>query len=395
MANNVKFKIEEEITKEDFLRLQKSIKTNVIQTGLDKTLEKSIPELKEQLRFLVNEQIRVYNADTRSYSDTGVIQSAHKTRTTSNTVNGLGQPIINPAKSDQEIIKYVTNGKTDLSKYNAAKDYSTLSESGVVFGQRSKGSEKANRVTLRMDISEGETVQNQYIKAKQFFQEAVFALPDSGGKTKYYSNPGFDITEFVKIKCSTMTGDETSPEPTKGLSPQRRFERATKDKGFAEWTLKQDGVDFIRRNFVDLTIVVNSIKEGDFKKADSLLRMADKNNKMTDVRIKIQELEKVSTASKPEDASTPELSGVFSYINSIKLINNLKIEKKIDDISTAYILTSDYEDFSKDGVDVLTILMQNIRAWVVANEEVWFNKLIKITENVLRDFEIKHDSTHT
>lgn len=362
MTKHAELIIVSEITEKDFLKLQKEFKKEVINSGLDGIVQTSVVKLQESLRFLINEQIRL--ADT----------TAPASRT--NSVNGLGQTSVNPPQSEQEILKFLTNGKTDLSKYNSAKDYTTLQESGVVFGQKSKSMDKANRVALRMQILEGETVESQFARAKGFFQEAIFALPDAGNKIKYYANPGLDITGYIKIKCSTMTGSGNE-SPFDGMSPAERFKKDSTGKGFADWTLKQDGVDFIRRNFLDLTPIIEAIKEGDFGKASNLLRRADKGNKLSPLREQLANI----------NSKTSQTVSMQSYTNTIELINNIQITKKIDDISTVYNLVSSYQDFAAEEVNFFESLKRSIRSWVVANEDAWFQQLVDKADQLIKKFE--------
>lgn len=344
---------------DEFIR---EFQNDIIKKGFDDVIEETLEELKTDLLFIVNEKIRVAPAS-------GVNQGQAA------GLNDLGQPTVNPPKSDEEILKYLTNGKTDIAKYNKSKDYSTLSESGIVFGNFSRGQKQANRVALRMEIDDGETVQGQYSKAKQFFSESIFALPDSSGKIRYYANPGLDISQFVKIKCSTQTGDGDA-QPATGMSPAQRFQRDRHRKGYADWTLKQDGMDFIRNKFVDLTEPMNFIKEGDYSRARTLLNRLDKKNNLPGIRAQAVNLD-------VKDTQAPSMQ---SYTNSVDLIRNMQVTKKSDDISTTYELVSNYDMTNATG-DFTEDLTRNIRSWVVRNEGVWFNKLVNKVIKLIKKFE--------
>lgn len=362
MAKHAEFRIESEITEKEFLKFQEDFKKEIIQNGFTDVLTKAVPALQSSLKVLINEQIRLNGG--------GALPD------TTPAVNGLMQPGVNPPKSESEILSYLTGGKTDVSKYNKAKDYTTLQETGIVFGQRQKGSDKANRIALRMDIDDSDTVQSQYAKASRFFQEAIFALPDAGGTIRYYANPGLDITGYVKIKCSTLTGAGDA-EPFEGMSPAQRFQRNRHTKGYADWTLKQNGIDFIRKNFVDLTEVISQIKDGDYSTARTLLNKLDKGNKLGAIK----------TAASNLDVKTAQPSSMQSYTTAIQLINNMQLTKKTDDISTTYSLVSSYDDFPAGEVNFFENLMRNIRAWIVANEDVWFQLLADKVEQLIKRFE--------
>src|SRR5690606_20721284 len=157
--------------------------------------------------------------------------------------------------------------KTDLSKYNKAKDFTTLNESNVIFGHKNKGGQNHNRINLRMDIDSSDTVESNYEKAKAFFQRDMSVFLDSTGKLNYYTNTGINLTDHIKIKCSTLTGLADEIKPKKGMTPQERFERDSQNKGYAEWTIKQSAVDEIRKNFTNITDIVEAVKEGNLELA--------------------------------------------------------------------------------------------------------------------------------
>lgn len=361
----VEFKILAE-SKDILKDLIKDFRKEIIEKGLDEPLASSIETLKVDLRFIINEKVGVNPGSPPGIDD--------------KNTNGLGQSTINPPKSDQEVLNYLTNGKTDLSKYNKAKDFTTLSETGVVFGHRSRGQDSNNRVALRLDIEDGDTVQSQYAKARTFFQESIFALPDASGNMNYYANPGLDITSFLKIKCSTLTGDGDA-EPFTGMSPAQRFQRNRHTKGYADWTLRQNGVNFIRNNFINLTPTMNLIKEGDFETARKVLNKTDKSNKLPGIKAQSTNL----AAENPTKNETLKNS-IGSYINVISLINSIKLSKKVSPEAVTYSLVADYDDFSSEDSSVFKQVTAGLRIWVVQFETIWFNKLINKVSKLLKKY---------
>lgn len=348
------------------LEFKKDFKHNIIQSGLDKPLKTSLDQLKSDLKFVINEKIRVIPD-----SQKGVTDNAEE--------SPLGQPYINPPKSEDEILRYLTDGKTDLAKYNKAKDYTTLGESNVVFGHRSTGQASANRVTLRLEIGPDETVEQQYQKARTFFQDAIFALPDSAGKTAYFMNPGVDISQYLKIKCSVFTGDGDI-EPLQGMSPKTRFEK-DKRRGYAQWTLQQDGVSKIKNSFLDLSQAVDLIKEGDYESARKVLISQARRVKVRETA-KLTDLADKLTNLQQNKASLP--LSTQSYTNAIELINNLAISKKITEETITYSLVSSYADFTDKEVNFNDHIQATIRSWVAINEDEWFNKLVESTESLIK-----------
>ena len=348
-----------------FLEFKKDLRSEVIESGLDTAMMLAGKEVKDTLDYLVNKQITM-NGQTPITSQNATTQQQ----------NALGQPTVDIPKSEEELVKFLTNGKSDPSKYNKAKDYTTLSESNIVFGNASRGMAAANRVTLRMQIDANETVQDQYVKAKQFFQESVFALPDAAGNMNYYLNPGIDLTPYVKIKCSTVTGDGAG-KTRKGLNPQERFERAGTNKGYADWTIKQEAVNIVRNNFINITDVLNFIKQGDFDRAREIVTRVDKNDKLQPLK---EQLDKLETGN-----NLPATTQ--SYANALALINNLKIIKKITQEDVTYTLVSNYSDFEDKQADFFEQIQRAIRGWIVDHEDYWFNSLVKRVDKLIKQYE--------
>lgn len=349
-----------------FKEFQKDLRKEVIETGLDSVLSKSLIELRTNLKFIINERV------------TSAPEQIDGTNVRSQTVNELNQSFVSIPKSEEELVKFLTKGKADPSKYNKAKDYTTLSETGMVFGHKNRGGDSSNRVTLRMEIGPDETVESQFNKARAFFESAVFAFPQPGGKFGYFVNPGIDISQFVKIKCSTLTGFGDA-DPFEGMSPAQRFQRDTHTKGYAEWTLKQDAVNAIRKSFLNITDVIDLLKDGDYDRAKQVIDRIDKNNKLGEFKEQIDKLE-----ARKDLPSTTQ-----GYTNAIKLINNLRISKKISQEDVVYNLISDYDDFSaqQEGVDFFAYVLRAIRSWVAEKEDEWFNTLVKDVERLIKKYE--------
>lgn len=357
-------------TFDTFIEFKKDFRKEVIESGLDTPLSNSLDELKTNLKFIINEKV------------TSTPEEITGTNVKKQSVNDLNQNFISVPKSEEELVKFLTKGKADPSKYNKARDYTTLSETGMVFGHKNKGGDEANRITLRMEITPEETVESQFNKARAFFESAVFAFPQPGGKYAYYVNPGIDISQFVKIKCSTMTGHGDA-EPFTGMSPAQRFQRQTHTKGYAEWTLKQDAVKAIRQSFLNVTDVMDLLKEGDYDRAKTVIDKIDKNHKLENFKEQIDKLE----ARKDLPKTTQ------GYVNAIKLINNIRLMKKISTEDVIYSLVSDYEDFDSKGeeVDFYSYVLRALRSWVAENEEAWFNSMIKEVERLIKKYESKEE----
>lgn len=368
------------------LEFKKDFKTNIIENGLDKIVNKSLEQLKITLKDAINERVKVPNSER-------VPKSAIATK------NALDQPTVNIPKSLSDILEYLTDGKTKANNYNSVNNFSTLQSSGFVAGSYDRGMNKADRLTLRMEINPGETVQDQHMKAKSFFTNAIIAIPNYDGQTAYFMNNGIDISDYVKIKCSTMTGDGNT-KPKKGMSPQERFDRDSSGKSYAQWTLKKEAVDIIRREYINLTPIINSIKDGQFNKAlielKSMTKINDTNLQL-DLRDKLTDL---------KDNSPKVSKKMSSYIRVIRTVDELDIKKEIKFNTTIYSLDfkvttteikpKSEEDLDADayGIDdteeqeeflsVSRKIETTIRKWVASGEEDWFQDLIRQTDNLIR-----------
>jgi hypothetical protein len=339
------------------------LKNEVIENGLDASLLQTLEDLKQELLFVINEKIRLNKPKDPFEKDE------------EDKENGLGQPTVSIAKSDDELIKYLTNGQVDPSKYNKAKDYTTLNETNMVFGNTSQGQTMANRVALRMDISDHETVKTQFIKAKEFFQEAMFALPDNSGNINYYVNPGIDLSKYIKIKCSVFTGDGDK-KAKKGFSPEERFEKNRQAERHADWTLKQDALNMIRRDFINISPVINSLKQNDTSSALGLLDRYD-NKVLEPIKQQIHKLEK--------GQDVPESTQVYTDI--LKLIKNLKFYKKINENDIYYTLVSGFEDIAETATEFLPYITDAINKWQVLNEQFWINSIKQKLEEIIEKYE--------
>lgn len=332
----------------------KELKEQVIYNGLDDTLRHALVSLKKDLNLYINN-----------------IREIPFAKQQQDTENALGQVSINPPKSDADILNFLTNGKVDLRKYNKSKSFTQLQETGVLVGHYSKNVADANRITLRMNINSTDTVESHYTAAKKFINEAIFALPDEKGNLQYYANPGYDLSEFVKIKCSTHTGDGNE-KPKKGMSPAERFKRDStrtrkdSDTPYAEWTLKQEAVGFVRQNFTKLTPVIESIKNGEFDEAEKLAEFLDKGNK-TGITPQVTNLKQNTNITEP----------IKNYKNILDIINNLKWSKKLTENRVEYVLTSSYFSAEANTEQVYEDLKNTIKQWAAIRRKDWLEAIAK------------------
>lgn len=357
-------KIDIKIEKTDFIeQFAKELKIDVIQNGLDSNLAFSISAIKKDLKFFVNSQPRTRDTPNQTKEEPTEAET------------GLGQTRVSVPRSEEEIVKFITNNSADLSKYSKAKDFTSLNESNVLFGHKNKGGQNHNRITLRMEIDPSDTVETHYNKAKAFFQKAMFVLPDSAGKLNYYTNPGIDLTQHIKIKCSTLTGLAEGIKPRRGLTPDERFDRDSKNKGYAEWTIKQDAVDEIRNNFTNITSIVEAVKEGNLELANTLAKVVDKNDSLKEIPQQLQKLQN-------KEDLTPSIE---SYMTLIDMINTLKFSKKVTESGPTYSLISEVDEVDKES-SVYSDVIKNIKSWFSMNEIQWTEILSKKIDRLIGKF---------
>lgn len=337
---------------EDFGKFKIQIREKVIEKGLDSSVEGSLQKLKQDLNYLVNTRIKA-------------------AASTDNQKDALNNTKVILPKSDQEILKHLTG--VDLDKINKSKDYSTPIKDGVLLVDN-------YRVRLRLPISPFSEFDEVFAQAKKFFNEALFVIRD-GNRVRYLKNPGIDISEFVKVVCSRDTGDtDRARKKFEHYRDSNSMSRqGNSDIGrFAEWSLKQDGMRKIMdRNsgFVDMTSIIDKIKEGEIDEAVALAKNIQ--DKASGTRI-VEQVQKLGN----NEAVNPTTR---AYLNVIQLIKNLKIVKNIYPEVVTYGLSSTIgEDVEEQ--DLYQEIQKNITLWLIENDNIWFSELVKVAEKTIQDF---------
>lgn len=336
--------------------LSKTIKSEVIDIALDSELNKDLQTLKADLMTSITKEL----------------VSPVPVQTTD-----AGEEQVPVKKSDQEMIKHLTG--VDLSKINKTKDFNTLADGKLAVVQnkvktkidKSTGeptSKMSAGVNLRLPMSEGDTFENQHSKALNYYNNAMFVFTDSNNRTNYYLNPGMDLSSYVKVVCSTEAGD--------GKTSTDRFDRISKHgSAHADWTLLRSGLDVVKQSFINITDVVDKMKEGDFDTASGVLqKVGQKSQAIGNYTEKINDL-------KNDTKLDPTVS---SYNNVVKLIRNLKLEKSIRKDRTFYTLVSTYDADSKDYQDFQQKLMAEVKMWKLANQQNYVAIMIKAIVTKLR-----------
>lgn len=334
--------------------LKKDIQKNLVEKGLDLPITKALPQLKTELKFFTNNQATVITPDSSKTPE-------------QNALSFSTMP-----KSDADIIKYITG--LDVDKLRKTGDYTTAIDSKVVIVND-------NRVRFRLPISDYETFDETLHRATSFFNQAIFIMVDGSGNIKYFMNPGIDLSKFVKIVCSTDVGDTTKSRNkfTNYRDGNRMSRQGDSDIGrFAEWSLKQNFVKTITNpssGLIDLTKVVQEIKEGNYDDAIRIAGSMKVGNNQFDLIQKINNI-------KDRKELTPEMA---AHSNIISLINNLKIFKDIKNNEVSYELISSYtEDAS--GTKFFDLIYNDINVWIIQNSVSWFKQFVKVAEDILSKY---------
>lgn len=310
-----------------------------IDKSLDNIITKSLSDLRQELLDLVNK-------DIRNVPET-VKESAEKEQ-------------INIPKSDEEVLKYLTgiDIKDINAKINTKQWHSSSIDSNTVMVNFNKSGRPV--VRLKMPIGDSETIDTQYLKAKEFFNKALFVIPQRNGEVEYRLNAGEDLTRDIKIFCSTDRGiTDDSKE---------RFQQVSSGQGFAEWTLKIDRLeDFIKSSSaVNLTSVIKNIKNGNFEEATNILKSVSTSNKgkanilnnLADKTTKLQANKDIPPETK-------------LYLDTIQLINKVRIEKHVGEDTNIYSLISDSNLDVLELQKFLDTIHSNLNFWVIQHDQDW------------------------
>lgn len=368
MSYNIRLTTNADKIADDFDNFVDSLNEN-LNTAVDGSLNTAVQRLKSRLFSVINSEVTTTGGITTESED--------KTRQVESTVPEV-------KKSDKEIIKALTG--FDLEKFDKTKDYTSMVESKVVmhFSNSSRGGSIDNYsknpedqsivhpmssgLNFRIPMDVFDTFDSQYQKAKSFYNDSIFAF-EKNGKINYYLNPGIDLSNYVKVVCSTDTGDtEKSRE---------KFSTTWQEKGFADWSLKREAIDVIKNEFIKLDDVVSDLKEGNFEDAREKVNFkVTRQNKAQEINDKV---------NKFEDGSQLD-QDTQSYRNIVTLIKNLSISKRTSGDTITYTLVTTYGS----GEGFLQFLYKariEIGMWITENQEKWFNSILRAIEKSLTKYD--------
>ena len=180
---------------------------------------------------------------------------------------------LNPPKSivDKIIDKQVVGAST-WQKDRTGAYYNDL-DSGENFEafaiRRGSGGFGGYAIRGRVNIADGDNHEEGLSKFKEKIRTGVVSVPDKSGKMQHYISPGGAREDYVlslaKIVCSRYKADASTPGDhnigqRKG---EEKFERDFNKRGYAEFTIKQKGLEYIQKNWTNITPSVDAVKYGD------------------------------------------------------------------------------------------------------------------------------------
>jgi hypothetical protein len=333
----------------------KDIRQNIIKTGLDKTLNEQVKQLKEELR-------RILDSKTQKVDNEQLeLEQAEKD--------------IRYSGSEEVVLEYLTGA--NFSKHNKAQTFSELIDSKLaVVNYFKKGTPNEYMgVKFRTKTKTGD-FDYDYNRLGESLKEATFLFIDSNGNKKYYKNPGLNLQKFLKVVCTTDTGVTDKA--------RKRYDHWLDTKGYVEWSLTEAGVKYIKRNCPDITPMMYFSAQGNFDRAIESLHTNSKNIQQLQ---KLQELE-TKLVNLRDRKNLPKSAEIFSSV--LTLINNLKIIKEFNtDKILNYRLVSNYsaESDNKEFLSFYEEFDRQVRTWIAFNSMPWFLEIVKKTEQLIKQYE--------
>jgi len=348
----------------DIKKLKKEVRAQIVLAGLDERMSSDVISLKKELLNMVN-RARLEN----------------KNPTTPET----DEPKLTISQSESELIKHFTGLDVETIKKN--KDFTKLVENKVAFVRRDSNmlgndpqpSRMTPGISYRLDMSQYDTFESQQSKALDYFNNSIYVI-EEGSKRLFFVNPGgLDLSQFIKVVCTRDTGDSAAARERfekyrNGNGRQRNSDTA----GFADWTLRKEGIEFIKKNFVDLTDVIDKIQNGEEDEAIASANMkTGRSTALSSFQEKVQEVK-----DRKDLPPTTE-----AYLNIIKLIKNIQLQKRINDQRAQYsLITSDPASNDPQEEEFLEKIQSTISLWEISKQEKWVQALIRKINKLVQKY---------
>lgn len=357
----LKIKMEaDELILRDIEQLKKDVKKDIVDFGLDERLSSDVIQLKRKLLGFVNTAKQQVEVPTKK-----------------------DDPQLSTTKSEEELIKHFTG--LDANTIRKNKNFSDLVDHKVAFVRKDSnmlGNDPApHRMTpgiqYRLDMSQFDTFETQHTKALDYFNNALYVI-EEGGIRRFFMNPGgHDLSRFVKVVCTKDTGD-TAAARERFESYRTGNNRDRNSGGFADWTLRKEGIDYIKKNFTDLTDIIEKIQNGQEDEAiASSNAKAGRSQALSDFAERVQDIKEKKEL----------LPSVEAYLNIIKLIKNMKVLKTMFSEGVRYsLVTSENSSTQEKDEEFLDKIRDQIYMWEIAHQEKWVNTLIRKIDKLLKKY---------
>lgn len=360
----LKFDANTEVLK-DLDKLREAVRKEIVFGGLDERLASDVMKLRKQLLRAIN-QAKQEKVDPAT----------------------AGESPTSTTKSEAELLKHFTGLDPDMIK--KSKDFTKLIEGKVAFVRRDAnmmGDDKAPSrmspgLSYRLDMSQYDTFESQHARAIDYFNNSLYVI-EEGGQRKVFANPGgHDLSRFVKVICTREQGD--TPAARKRFEKYRNGnnrDRNADKAGFADWTLQKEGIDYIRKNFVDLTEVIEKIKEGEEDEAVNMVnRKGNRSESINKFSEKVQNIKDRKNLNPSTEA----------YLNLIKLVRSLKILKRITEDKVEYsLITNDSSSTQESDDQFVDNIKNTIYMWEVSHQEKWVSTLLRKINKLLEKYVAK------
>jgi len=326
-----------------------------VESGLDKTLSKTVKELRSRLINIITQQVRV-SEDVQTQEGKKNIPAS-----------------INMPKAKSEIIKHIFGEDITKSQFfrNLNKD-KTVDDNSNIFVM------KKGLVKVWQKVSDSSTFSSEYNKFRKRLRKGLI-IDEKTGRT-YKLNPN-DV-EGLKLECSRDTGQTVDSEKKfEAYKNSKKISRRgrTPEQRVAVWTVKKEDLKKAVNKALAVDGIIDKIMEGDYDTAANFLRSMNKDGQFNESINKIEELK--------DNKNLPE--STESYTNLISLARNLSISKRSSKNKIIYTLYSSYNPEAGESKRFFDRLRIEIGMWIVENEDKWFKAIFNEIKKALTEYDPK------
>lgn len=353
---SIQIKVTYDADLKDFADFKKHIRRNA-ELGADKALDKAVDDLKDTLFKLINEEIKTFDSTAQANQQTSEVP-----------------PSMNIPKAKADLVKHIFGQdiKTaDIGK--ATSKNKTVNDNSNVFAIQDR------RIKGWQSVGDSSTLNGDSNKFKQRLIDGIIIDSDTG--KMYKLNPN-DV-KGVKLECSKDEGQTLDSE--KKFEAYKNSDKISRrkdgpDQRLAVWTVRQEDVDFMMRHAVSIDDIIEKIMEEDYDTATQLLNRINNKGEFNQPLEKIQDL-------KNNKNLAPDLQ---AYMAILKLIRNLKIEKKYLKTMTRYTLFSNYDPSLVDKNEkFMDSFRQEINLWLVSNQDDWYKQMVDQVTKGIQQYDSK------